>query len=235
VNWALIMLLYLGLWWAIILLVNSVRITAETAALALVSAWALLVLVLPALITAAAQILYPPPSRYEQIGASRAAEIAATKAWDNDHKQAPDGDVAGALADLGRSLAINASIEAAVSPVSRQFDAQLLQQQRLIGALSFLSPARVAADAMAASAGTGSDAAIAFRQSISAYLAALKQPIATMAAEGQALTLASYGSLPRYTPPAPSPVPLPALLYLAAGLLLVAVLAARRFASLRLD
>jgi hypothetical protein len=234
-SWALVMLLYLALWWAIILLVNSFRITAETAALALVSAWAVLVLVLPALISAIAGIAYPPPSRYEQIAASRAAEIAATKTWDNDHKQAPEGDVAGAFADLKRSLAINARVEQAVTPIARQFDDQLAQQQRVIGALSLLSPPRIAADAMTASAGTDSSAALAFRRSTATYLAALKDPITTLAAEGQTLSTARYAALPRYAPPPPRPAPLLALLYLAAVTLAIGTAALRRFARLRLD
>jgi ABC-type transport system involved in multi-copper enzyme maturation permease subunit len=234
-SWLMVLLLYLGLWWAIILLVNSLRITAETAALALVSAWAMLVLVLPALITALAQIVHPPPSRYDQIAASRAAEIAATRAWDNDHKQAPEGDVAGAFADLKRSIAINARIEAAVNPVTRQFDAQLAQQQQLIGTLSLLSPARVAADAMTASAGTDSGSALAFRQSTADYLTALKAPIATLAADGETLTPARYAALPRFAPPPPRPAPLPALLYLAVATLVTGLIAARRFTRLRLD
>jgi ABC-type transport system involved in multi-copper enzyme maturation permease subunit len=234
-GWAGIMLLYLALWWAIILWVNSYRISAETAALTLVSAWAVLTLVVPVLISAIAQIAYPPPSRFEQIAAARAAEIAATSAWDNDHKQSPEGDVAGAFADLARSLAINARIENAVAPITQRFDDQLAQQQRVIGALSLLSPARVAADALTASAGTDSDSALAFRRSAAAYLEALKRPIAALSAQGRTLSAADYATLPRYTAPPHRPAPLPAILYLAAATAIIGTLAMRRFARIRLD
>jgi ABC-type transport system involved in multi-copper enzyme maturation permease subunit len=234
-SWLAVLLLYLGLWWALILWINSFRISAETAALALVSAWAMLVLVVPALISAIAQIAYPPPSRYEQIAASRAAEISATQAWDNDHKQAPEGDVAGAVADLQRSLAINSTIEAAVQPINSAFDAQLARQQSVIAALALLSPARVAGDALAASAGTDSRAALAFRQASSSYLAELKRPIAQLAAEGRALDAEGYRALPRFTPPPPRPAPLAAIAYLALLFGIVSALAARGYARLRLD
>lgn len=234
-GWSAIVALYLALWWAIILLANSYRITAETAALVLVSAWAMLTLVVPVLITAVAQIAYPPPSRFEQIAAARAAEIAATSAWDNSHKQAPEGDVAGAFADLARSLAINARIESAVAPINLQFDERLAQQQRVIGTLSLLSPPRIAADALTASAGTDSDAALAFRRSTAAYLKAFKAPITALSAKRRTLSAADYAALPRYAPPPPPPVPLPVMLYLATATLLVGLLAFKRFARLKLD
>jgi ABC-2 type transport system permease protein len=227
--WLLVVLLYLGLWWAIILYANTLRITAETAALVLVSGWALVSLVLPALINAIAQIAYPPPSRFEQIAAARAAEIAATSAWDNDHKIPAEGDVAGAIADLQRSIAINAQIEAAAAPINNRFDARLEQQQGIVAGLSLLSPARVAADALAATAGTDSAHALAFRQSAAAYVAALKAPLVALARDGKPMTPASHAVLPACAPPPPRPLPLTALLYLGLATGAVAFLAIRRF------
>lgn len=232
-SWSLIVIFYLAFWWAIILFVNTLRITAETAALALVSAWALVSLVLPALITAIAQITYPPPSRFEQIATARAAEIAATTQWANDHKQAPEGDVAGAVADMRRSVAIASKIESAVAPISAQFDDRLAQQQRIITGLSLLAPAQVAGDALAASAGTDSQSALAFRQSAAGYLKTLQAPINTLANKGEPLTQAAYAALPRFTPPPPQPAPLAAMLYLLAATGLVGAITARRFSRLR--
>jgi ABC-2 type transport system permease protein len=210
------------------------RISAETAALALVSAWALVSLVLPAVITAIAQLAYPPPSRFEQIAAARAAEIAATSQWDNDHKQPPEGDVAGAIADLQRGIAIGSTVEAAVEPVSTRFDDRLEQQQDVVSTLSLLSPAQIAADALAASAGTDSASALAFRRSTTAYLQALKAPIIALAKDGSTMTAQAYGALPRYTPQPPRPAPVLAMLYLAGLTVVLGAVAARRFATIKL-
>jgi ABC-type transport system involved in multi-copper enzyme maturation permease subunit len=233
-SWSLVVILYLALWWAIILLVNSLRISAETAALALVSAWALVSLVLPAVFTAIAQLAYPPPSRFEQIAAARAAEIAATSQWDNDHKQPPEGDAAGAIADLQRGIAIGSTVEAAVDPVSTRFDDRLEQQQDVVSTLSLLSPAQIAADALAASAGTDSASALAFRRSTTAYLQALKAPIIALAKDGSTMTAQAYGALPRYTPQPPRPAPVLAMLYLAGLTVVLGAVAARRFATIKL-
>lgn len=233
-SWGLVVILYLALWWTIILFVNSLRMSAETAALALVSAWALVSLVLPALITAIAQIAHPPPSRFEQIAAARAAEIAATTQWDNDHKQSPEGDVAGALADLRRSIAIANTVEGAVAPINARFDDKLEQQQKIVSTLSLLSPAEIAADALAASAGTDSAAALTFRRSTATYLQALKAPLIEQADTGSTITAAGYAALPRYAPPPPQPAPLLAMLYLAALATAIGAMAARRFARISL-
>jgi ABC-2 type transport system permease protein len=234
-SWGLVVILYLALWWAIILFTNTLRISAETAALALVSAWALVTLVLPALITAIAQMAYPPPSRFEQIAAARSAEIAATSAWDNDHKKPPAGDVAGAIADLRRSVAIGTTVENAVTPINKAFDDRLERQQAVVSTLSLLSPARIAGDALAASAGTDSASALAFRRSAGAYVQALKAPMIQLAKDGTAINAAAYAALPRYSPPPAQPAPFAAFLYLAAATLAVGLLALRRFARLRLD
>ncbi len=233
-SWGLVVMLYLALWWAIILLVNSLRISAETAALALVSAWALVSLVLPAVITAIAQLAYPPPSRFEQIASARAAEIAATSQWDNDHKQPPEGDVAGAIADLQRGIAIGSTVEAAVDPISTRFDDRLEQQQGVVSTLSLLSPAQIAADALAASAGTDSASALAFRRSTTAYLQALKAPIIASAKDGSTMTIEAYRALPRYTPQPPRSAPILAVLYLAFLTVVLGGLAARRFVTIKL-
>jgi ABC-type transport system involved in multi-copper enzyme maturation permease subunit len=233
-SWSLVVILYLALWWVIILLVNSLRISAETAALALVSAWAMVSLVLPALITAIAQLAYPPPSRFEQIAAARAAEIAATSQWDNDHKQPAEGDVAGAVADLQRSIAIGSTIEAAVDPISTHFNDRLERQQGMVSTLSLLSPAQIAADALATSAGTDSASTLAFRRSTTAYLQALKAPIIAVTKDGASMTVQAYSALPRYTPQPPRAAPVLAMLYLAGLTVVLGGLAARRFATIKL-
>lgn len=234
-GWAAVVLLYLAFWWSSILLVNTLRISAETAALALVSAWALVTLVLPAVIAAIAQIAYPPPSRFEQIASARAAEIAATTAWDNDHKARIEGDVAGALADARRSLAIGRTVEAAVAPVNARFDAQLAAQRRVVTTLSLLSPPLVAGDALVDSAGTGPDAALAFRQATAAYLATLKTRLAGFIEAGEPMTAAGYAALPRFAAAPASRPPTLALLYLGVATLATGIFAARRYAGLRLD
>lgn len=234
-QWLGIAALMLAAWWAVILFVNSLRIGSETAALALVSLWALLTLVLPSAITAVAQAAYPPPSRFEQIVAARAAEVGATTAYENDHPDLASDDVAGRLASIRKSWEISKQVDAKVAPLTSAFDAQLEQQQRLVQTLGWLSPALVAAGAMNDAAQTGDAASIGFRKATTNYLAQFRAALGGYVERGEVIDRSGFAAVPRFDwkPSAPSlggP-----LGYLLAITLLLGFLASRRLASAKPD
>lgn len=233
--WLGLSLALLGFWWAVILLVNSLKVSAETAALVLVGLWAALTLMLPPLIAAAAQIGYPPPSRFDQIATARAAEVASTTAYENDHPDLASEDFAGRLASVRKTVSIGRTVDAAIAPVSRKFDDQLARQHDVVRTFAWLSPPLVAGNAMNAAAGTDVGGALAFRRAVGEYLIEAKAALARPIDEGGILSRADYDRLPRFAwkPAAPNPVtPLLVLLLLTA---LIAGLAIRRFASTQLD
>jgi ABC-2 type transport system permease protein len=233
-QWALIALASLAAWWAAVLLVNSLKITAETAALALVALWALLTLVMPALIAANAQLIHPAPSRFAEIAAARQAEINASTNWETDHPDLASDEAAARRASVARSVGINARVEAAVTPVSARFAEALAAQQALASGLAFLSPPLIASDAMATASGTGLAAAQAYRAAAVRHLAAVKASLgAIIAGDGQ-LTAGRLATLPAFTPP-PSPAPpWPAIAWLLLLAALTVALAARNFARIEL-
>lgn len=199
-RWVGLALLLLAFWWGVVLLVNSLRITADTAALALVSLWALLTLVLPVLIAAVAQIAHPAPSRFAEIAAARAAEVNATTVYENDHPDLVSEGFAGRLASVRKSYEIGQTIDNAVRPVSERFAMQLAEQQRVSRAFRYLSPPLVAGDALASVAGTGSDAQLAFRQATAHYLAEFKTALGRTIDAGTPLNIQEYDTLPRFVP-----------------------------------
>lgn len=203
--WLAIAVLLALFWWAAILFVNAFRVTAETAALALVSLWALLTLVLPAVIAAVAQLAYPPPSRFDQIATARAAEVAATTAYENDHPELAASGFAGRLASVRKSLEVGRAVDRAVAPISARFDAQLHGQQRIVRALAWLSPPMAAADAMTAVAGTDVARALGFRAAAGEHLATLKHRLGAVIDRGTVITAAEYRALPGFAwQPAPA-------------------------------
>ncbi len=235
VVWALIALLSLAVWWAAVLLVNSLKITAETAALALVGLWALLTLVMPALIAANVQLLHPAPSRFAEIAAARSAEINASTAWETDHPDLASGEVDARRASVARGVGINAKVEAAVAPVSIRFSEALAAQQALASRLALLSPPLIASDAMAHASGTDLVAAQAYRTAAVHYLAEVKTSLDAVIAGDRLLTTEQLTALPQFAPPARRSPPWTALawlLVLASGAGLAAV---RRYRTIRLD
>jgi ABC-2 type transport system permease protein len=196
--WLLIALALALFWWAVILLVNALRVGAETAALALVSVWALLTLVLPAAITAAAQIAYPPPSRFEQIATARAAEVASTTAYENDHPDLASEGFEGRLASIRKSLSVGRTVDRAVDPIARRFETQLGGQQEVVRLAAWASPPMVAADAMTATAGTDVGRALAFRQAAADHVTRLKASLGGFIDRGGVMTPAEYQALPNF-------------------------------------
>lgn len=196
--WILTAIVLLVFWWSIILFVNSFKLGAETAALSLVGIWAFFTLVLPPLIAAAAQIGYPPPSRFEQIAVSRATEVSSTTAYENDHPDLVSDDFEGRLASVRKSVSIGRTVEAAVMPISRRFEEQLVRQQDVVRTLAWLSPPLVAGDALGAVAGTDTASSAAFRSETIAYLAAAKAVLTEPIDRGTVLTRADYDRIPRF-------------------------------------
>lgn len=228
--WLLVAALFLLLWAACGAWVNSFAIGAETAAFTLVALWALITLVLPAAFSAIVQAGYPPPSRFEQIAAARAAEVASTEAYENDHPEIASGEFEGRLASIRKTWDVAQKVEAATAPIDRRFVDQLAGQQRFAEALSWASPALVAKRALEQAAGTDPTTGHDFRRASEAYLAAFRAYGGGFVERGAIMQPADDGRIPRFSwlPAKSSPwAEIAALIVLAAALM---VLAIRRFA-----
>lgn len=231
--WLLVAALFLLLWAACGAWINSLAIGAETAAFTLVALWALVTLVLPAAFSAIVQASYPPPSRFEQIAAARAAEVASTEAYENDHPEIASGEFEGRLASIRKTWDVAQKVEAATAPIDRRFTEQLAAQQRFAEALSWASPALVAKRALEQVAGTHATTWQDFRTASEEYRAALHRFGGGFVERGAIIGAADAEQIPRF---AWSPVRLMpwgaimVLAALAAGLML---LAGRRFSRLK--
>jgi ABC-2 type transport system permease protein len=233
--WLVICTLLLLFWWAVVLFINSLRISAETAALALISLWALLTLVLPALIAATAQTVYPPPSRFDQIATARAAEVASTRAYENDHPDLAAEDAAGRLASIRKTWEIGKTVDAVVAPATLAFEAQLARQQRLVAMLSWFSPPLIAGNALNDSAGTGERAWLGFRTASRTYLGQFRTALGSLVESGTPLDQKRFAALPRFDWQWPAPMISGALVFLIILTGGLGIAAIRRFQCVRLD
>ena len=234
VSWAGIAMALLAAWWGAILWVNSRDVGADTAALALVSAWALFTLVLPVLVAASVQWQHPAPSRLAEVAAVRAAEIAASTEWENDHPEVAASEAAERRASVARAAGISARVEAAVAPVSARFAKALTAQQQASSALAWAVPPLLASRAMADTGGTGLAGALAFRVEAVAHLARFKTALGAIIASDGVVTPERLATMPQFRPPMPTRSAIPATLWLAALAALFAGMAARNFARVQL-
>jgi hypothetical protein len=232
--WLLVAALFLLLWAACGAWVNSLDIGAETAAFTLVALWALLTLVLPAAFSAIVQASYPPPSRFEQIAAARAAEVAASEAYENDHPEIASNEYESRLASIRQTWEVAQKVEAATAPIDRRFAAQRAAQQRFAQGLSWASPALVAKRALEQTAGTDAATGQGFRSASEDYLAAFRSFGGGFVVRGAIMQSADAAQMPRFAwaPARAAPwAEIAVLVILAAGLLMLSL---RRFARLQL-
>ncbi len=232
--WLLVAAIFLIAWAALAAWINSLDVSAESAAFSLVAVWALFTLVLPAAFAAIVQATYPPPSRFEQIATARAAEVSSTEAYENDHPDLASNEFEGRLASIRKTWEVAQQIDAATAPLSAQFSRQLGAQQRFAEALAWLSPSLIARTALEQIAGTDARASEGFRAASTAHLVEVRQFGGGVVERGDIMGPADLERMPRFawSPAAQTPWGALALLAaLAAGLI---ALALRRFAKLRL-
>ena len=160
--WCAAVVTYALFWFVLAAWVNSLRRSSAWNATALVGAWLVLVVVLPAAINIAAGLLHPLPSRVQMITAQREASNEAVNRrsellarYLEDHPEMAEGVVAdepglGALA-WAATDAVNRRLE----EVTAEHDARRAEQSALVRRYRFLSPALLAQEVLIDAAGTG--------------------------------------------------------------------------------
>lgn len=213
-EWLGVVALVLCFWWSLVLLINCFRIGAETAALALVGLWTLLVFVAPVAIGSAAALINPPPSRFEEIAAARAAEIAATRSYEDDHPELSSSTLEGRRATTRKGIEVRHTIARVIAPLQTETERQFFAQRRFEQRLSLLSPSLLASDTLASIAHTDSAAYTTQREAAVEYLGTLAEALASVALGKRPIDTATFDALPRFEPPSPTQPPLFPILWI---------------------
>ncbi len=201
-NWLMIALVGLMFWWAVILFVNSFTIASETAALTLAGLWTLLVFVLPVAIQAAATLINPPPSRFEQIAVARAAEVASNRSYEDDHPELSSDTLDERRASVEKGIEIRNAVAKAIAPLRRAHNQSMAEQRLFSQRLALLSPPVLTADALAEIARTDARFYERQREAAQAYLIPLGEAMAGTALGDRPVDGATFDALPRFQPPA---------------------------------
>lgn len=202
---ALAILGYAALWWSIVLIIASIRLREGTTLLALLVAWVVLVLIVPATIGAVAKTTHPAPSRFALIAASRSAEVAAIGrtetlmgGYAHDH---PDMDpkAAAALPAWARRTFVAArEVDRAASATIAEFDRALEAQQATVSRAQVLSPALLAHRTLAAIAGTDETRALAFRDQARRFMRDWRETYGRLGLTGAVVDPAMIAALPSF-------------------------------------
>lgn len=161
-GWALALAVgYLAFWWALVAWAGTWRLREGQTLLALLAAWVLLVLALPAAIGLVSRELHPPPSRFELIAAARAQEIDGIKRgaallgdYAHDHPEL-DAQAGSNLPAWATNLFLTSRlVDEAVAPVVHRFDDALTAQQATVERWQFATPALMLQRGLVSAAGT---------------------------------------------------------------------------------
>jgi ABC-2 type transport system permease protein len=225
---------YLLLWQAAILFASTLRVRQEALGAGLLMLWALIVLVVPAFGSAAAQALHPPPSRFTLIAEARAAEVAARQnapellnKYMHDHPELL-GKGSGEVESWVKTSAMTGrQVEAAIGPMLARFEQSRERQRGVARSFELLSPALLTHRLLADVAGTGEARHAAFRAASVDFHRNLKAELTGAGVTGRKLTRAQAEALsgPRIVEPRAGLLA-PLLLLVAAAAL--CLLAARR-------
>lgn len=194
--------LYAAFWAAVCLFVNAAGRDSAFNAVALVVAWGVLLVVGPAAVNAAAQVLYPAPARTELVLGVREAAVDADRDLDaaearyrEEHRDEP---AAGGDDRTRRTLEVTVAADARADAMLAEQETRILRQRRLDERLAYLLPPCLLHDTVAELAGNGHTRWDDYLERVAAFHARWKGFFVAKARAGEALGVADYARFPRF-------------------------------------
>ena len=205
--WAGAVIAYGAFWFALAMAINALGQSSATNALILSATWLALVLVIPSAVNAAAETLYPVPSRVEMIQAMREAARDATNhgstllaRYFEDHPDmAPAGSGGSAEDASSITYTVQIKVDEMTKPVLDHFDDQVIRQQAFTDRFQILSPAIFAQSALNDISGTGVERYRHFLAGADTFLTTWKNYFFPRIFKRVNITSAELQTLPRYT------------------------------------
>ena len=199
-TWTLTVCLYGAFWVLLTLWVNSWQRDSAFNALALVMAWVLLLLVVPAAVNATAQALHPAPSRAEMVLAVRQAAVDAERdrAAEQARYLAEHGSAAPGNDRERRTLALTLVADQRADEVLARHETQVRLQRGLTDRLGLLSPPLLANEALVNLAGNGHARWDAHLQAVDAFHGQWQGFFVGLVQRGARLQGADLAQFPRF-------------------------------------
>jgi ABC-2 type transport system permease protein len=193
---------YTAFWLALALWVNARQFDSALNAVLLVSAWLLLVVVMPAAINATASVIHPAPARSEMVLAIRQAAIDTDRDRESEQarfqqEHAQTGAASPTSADQ-RRLGLLLATQSRADQVLDRHEAMVQQQRTLSDRLAFLNPPMLINDLLAEVAGNGQTRWDAHLQEVKAFHATWQNYFVALAQRGSRVGLEDMAQWPRW-------------------------------------
>lgn len=208
--WILVVGAYFLLWAAVIVWAISLNLKGETTALLLAGLWIVNGLVGPASLSAAAESIYPTPSRLAFLSEAREASADAYKSQ-ADIMQGMLLDHPDLTAEnysipeyIRTAFLVTRTVDESVVPVLQRFDEVQAERRQFLSALQYASPAVLTLQSLNLAAGTDLGRHITFERSVRDFKQSVAGAVEANVLAGERLTLADYDGLPRFSHDTPS-------------------------------
>ncbi|UFZ02732.1 DUF3526 domain-containing protein [Bradyrhizobium ontarionense] len=208
-SWAVLVAGYTLFWFAVSALVNVLGRPSSQNALIMVALWTVLVLILPVAMNLAVNAVSPAPSRTELASRTRVVTADALREYENlysaDYRYASDPEALavkdGRIEVPSRMRAFflaKQRVDEQIEPLLKRFDHQLLEQQRLVDIVGFLSPAIIVNEALNSVAGNDSRRFVAFKAQTEAFHNVWRAFFSQKILEDRATTTDDLDLLPKW-------------------------------------
>ncbi|WP_456730831.1 DUF3526 domain-containing protein [Bradyrhizobium sp. USDA 3364] len=208
-SWSALVAAYTLFWFAVAALVNASGYSSSTNALIMVATWTFLVLVLPVTMNLVVGFVSPAPSRTELASRTRVATAESLREYEGlysaDYRYASDPEAllvkderVEVPSRMRAFFLAKQKVDEQIEPLLKRFDQQLLQQQKLVDRLSWLSPAILVNEALTSIAGTDSRRFLAFKDQTETFHEKWRQYFSPRILESRAMTVRDLSSLPRW-------------------------------------
>ncbi|MEM7704045.1 MAG: DUF3526 domain-containing protein [Pseudomonadota bacterium] len=196
--------IYLLFWLALISLCVAFIKRSEAVIACLITAWAVLTLGIPGVVSTTAERLYPQPSRLAYLSEMREAQGDAaretaqlTAGFLVDHPELTVSDEA--VPDYYRGTFLqNVEVERRTSPILAAFVDARSRRDRLIQLTQFASPAMIAAKILNAAAGADTDRQHAYQTQAREALQALAEQVGPAIVAKQRMSVADAKAIPDF-------------------------------------
>jgi ABC-2 type transport system permease protein len=208
--WCALTLLYGLFWFALSLLIAARNTNSANNAVALTACWLGLVVIVPALVTLLANVIYPIPSRATMVQALRAAEREVAEAQHqeqvvNEFAAAYTGKFTGDIravikqrADVMTDYTRREAVNLRLAGLERRFDEAKARQQSFTRKAALLSPALLMQLLLSDVAGTNGERFERFAAEVAAFHQQWRDYFTVKLLHGAQLSLADLNGLPRF-------------------------------------
>lgn len=198
---------YIFFWFLVALIINSFGRSSGSNAIAMISVWVALVLLLPAVISQLANNIYPVPSRINMIHEMRMAQAEVEKKADEildgfyrDHPELAQQDtlVQNQYQFYLKYFASQDVVRGAIRPVIDDYQSKLKAQQDWVDALRFLSPSLVLQNSFNNIAGTSSQHYTAYREQVIRFAESWRNYFLPRMFRNESMKKEDFASLPSF-------------------------------------